>query len=187
VQGQVRDSRGNQLPNRFVEVFHSDLGASERYLGNTWTDARGTFEISFDESSFEENFLERIFRRRPDEHIIIRDRYGVLYRSEIRHSAQDIETFEITIVDTAALYDPYSQSFQREIAFFSAISDTVDPSKIDPQRVATQMLRALSSWSYYTQPKVMELYGYPGPQVPRYPKDVPHDHTLPWNPRKKEQ
>ena len=27
----------------------------------------------------------------------------------------------------------------------------------------------------------MELYGYPGPQVPRYPKLVPHQHTLPWN------
>ena len=30
----------------------------------------------------------------------------------------------------------------------------------------------------------MELYGYPGPQVPRHPKEVQHDHTLPWNAQK---
>jgi hypothetical protein len=27
----------------------------------------------------------------------------------------------------------------------------------------------------------MGLYGYPGPQVPRYPKRVTHQHRLQWN------
>jgi hypothetical protein len=186
VKGKVKDSKGTFLSNLFVEAFHSDFGTSEKSLGNAWTDSNGAFEISFDESVFGENILERILRRRPDEHIVIRDAYRILYKSEIHDGAKDIETFDVTIEDTAPSYDPYSESFQREIASFNAIGDTVDISKINPQRSVTQMVRALSSWSYYTQPKIMELYGYPGPQVPRYPKDVPHDHTLPWNPKKKE-
>lgn len=180
----MKDSKGNRLSNLFVEAFHSDFAASERYLGNAWTDPNGAFEISFDESAFEDNFLERILRRRPDEHIVIRDSYRILYKSDIRRDAQDIETFDAIIEDTTPLYDSYSESLQREIASFNTIGDTVDISRIDPQRATTQMIRAVSSWLYYTQPKVMDLYGYPGPQVPRHPKDVPHDHTLPWNPKK---
>jgi hypothetical protein len=183
VKGTVKDSNGHLLPNLFVEAFHSDFGTSERYLGNALTSTNGAFEISFDETAFEANFLERILRRRPDEHVVVRDWYQMIYKSDIHHAARDIETFDITIEDTTPLYDPYSESSQREIASFNAIGDTVDISKIDPQRASTQMVRALSSWLYYTQPKVMELYGYPGPQVPRYPKEMQHVHTLPWNPR----
>ena len=43
----------------FVEAFHSDFGTSEKSLGNAWTDANGAFDISFDESVFGENILER--------------------------------------------------------------------------------------------------------------------------------
>jgi hypothetical protein len=185
IKGTVKDPNGTFRSNLLVEAFHSDFGSSEKALGSTWTNANGAFEISFDESVLGENILERILRRRPDEHILIRDAYRILYKSEIHHGAQDVEQFDVTIDDTSPIYDPYSESFQREIASFNAIGDTVDISKINPQIASTQMVRALSSWSYYTQPKIMELYGYPGPQVPRYPKEVPHDHTLPWNPKKK--
>jgi hypothetical protein len=180
IRGTLRDPKGNLLSKLFVEAFHSDLGLFERYLGNSWTDANGRFDIRFNEEAFEP-LLERILRRRPDEHIVVRDSHHILYKSEIRRGANDLETFDVVINDTPASYDPYSESLQREIAAFNEIEDTVDLSKVDPQRATTQMLRAISSWSYYTQPKVMELYGYPGPQVPRSPKEVPHDHNLPWH------
>jgi len=180
IRGTLRDPKGNFLSKLFVEAFHSDLGLSERYLGNSWTDAHGRFDIIFNEEAFEP-LLERILRRRPDEHIVVRDAHRILYKSEIRRGANDLESFDVVINDTPALYDPYSESLQREIALFNEIGDTVDLSKVDLQRTTTQMLRAVSSWSYYTQPKVMELYGYPGPQVPRNPKEVPHEHNLPWH------
>jgi len=27
----------------------------------------------------------------------------------------------------------------------------------------------------------VQAQGYPGPQVPRYPKLISHNHSLPWN------
>ena len=71
--------------------------------------------------------------------------------------------------------------FKELIGTFNSIGDTIDISQVDVATSLGQMVRALGNWSYYTTPKIMELYGYPGPQVPRYPKRVPHQHTLPWN------
>jgi hypothetical protein len=182
ITGKVTDQKGKPLSNLFVEAFNSDFGTSEDYLGNTTTDATGAFEITFDAKAFRHPI--DILGRRPDEYVVVRDSYRILYKSEIRNWAKDIENFDITIEDTIPLTDPYSNAFQREIASFRIIGDTIDILQIDPQRAVMQMIRALTSWSYYTQPKIMGLYGYPGPQVPRYPKEVQHEHSLPWNPKK---
>jgi len=61
------------------------------------------------------------------------------------------------------------------------VGDSVDLSLVDNQNVMTQMIRSLSSWMYYTNPVIMNQYGYPGPQVPRYPKKLPnHSHVISW-------
>ena len=179
VAGKVKNEQGKPFSNLFVDAFDSDFGTSEDYIGNAITDSLGEFEITFDDKAFKETF--ELLERRPDVYVVIRDSYRVLYKSEIRSEAKDIEIFDITIKETRPFDDPYANSFQRVIASFNAISDTVDISQIDPRRSITQMIRALGNWSYYTTPKIIQLYGYPGPQVPRYPKRLQHRHSLPWN------
>lgn len=177
--GRVKNDQGNPLAGLFVEAFDSDYGSAGDNLGTAITDSQGEFEVTFDDEAFK-GPLE-ILERRPDEYIVVRDGYRALHTTEVRREAKDEEFFDITIKDTRPFDDPYSGSFERLVATFSAIGDTVDISPADFQRLITQMIRILGSWSYYTRPKVMQSIGYPGPQVPRYPKRLPHKHSLPWN------
>jgi hypothetical protein len=179
IVGKVKDDEGNPVPNLFVEAFDSDNESSADYLANTYTDSQGNFTLTFDDKAFRE--LLEIFEWRPDIYIVLRDSYRILYKSEIRTEAKDLEVFDIILKDTRPIDDPYANTLQRVIASFNSISDTVDISQIYPQRSIRQMIRALTNWSYYTTPKIMELYGYPGPQVPKYSKRVQHNHSLPWN------
>jgi len=174
----VNDVQGNPLSGLFVEVFDSDLTGDD-FLGNAVTDSQGVFEVVFDEKTFKGPF--EILERRPDVYVVVRDAYRVLHKTEIRHETKDEEFFDVTIKDARPFDDPYANSFQRVIASFNTIRDTVDISQADFQRLITQMIRSLASWSYYTRPKVMQSLGYPGPQVPQYPKKLSHKHSLPWN------
>jgi hypothetical protein len=183
VIGKVRDDQGNPLPNLFVEAFDSDYGSSEDYLANTFTDSQGDFTLTFDDKAFQEPL--EILERKPDLYVVIRDSFRVLYKSDIHTEAKDVEFFDITLKETKPVDDPYANTLQRVIASFNSISDTIDISRIDAQRSIRQMIRALTNWSYYTTPKIMTLYGYPGPQVPKYSKRVEHNHSLPWNKREK--
>jgi len=179
IAGNVKDEKGDPVAGVFVEAFDSDFGTSDDYLGNTITDSHGNFTITFDDKAFIERF--EFFERKPDEYIVLRDSYGVLYKSEIRSEAKDLEFFDVILKDTRPVHDPYANTFQREISSLISIADTVTISQVEPRRSINQMIRGLSNWSYYTTPKIMQLYGYPGPQVPRYPKRVKHNHSLPWN------
>jgi hypothetical protein len=181
IVGKVKDDKGTPIPNLFVEAFDSDYGSSEDYLANTYTDSQGNFTLTFDDKAFLEAL--DIFEWRPDIYVVVRNSFRILYKSEIRNEAKDLETFDIILKDTRPVEDPYANTLQRVIASFNSISDTVDISQVDPRRSITQMIRALTNWSYYTTPKIMEAYGYPGPQVPKYSKRVQHIHSLPWNKR----
>jgi hypothetical protein len=179
IAGNVKDEKGDPVAGVFVEAYDSDFWASEDYLENTITDSQGNFTMTFDDKTFKERF--EFFERKPDEYIVLRDSYGMLYKSEIRSEAKDREFFDVILKDTTPVHDPYANTFQREISSLISIADTVTISQVDPRRSINQMIRGLSNWSYYTIPKIMHLYGYPGPQVPRYPKRIKHSHSLPWN------
>ena len=185
ITGIIKDDLGKPLSYLFVEAYDSDFGTSEDYLGNATTDAQGKFEISFDERAFKQDF--EILERRPDIYVKVSDSYRTLYTSQVRSEATDRELyFDITIREPVQFQDPYANTFQRLIATVNAIGDTIDISQVHPQRSITHMVRALGNWSYYTTPKIMQSYGYPGPQVPRYPKKIKHGHSLPWNKRNSE-
>jgi hypothetical protein len=87
----------------------------------------------------------------------------------------------VILKDMRPVHDPYANTFQREISSLISIADTVTISQGDLRRAINQLMRGLVNWSYYTTPKIMHLYGYPGPQVPKYPKRRKHSHSLPWN------
>jgi hypothetical protein len=180
ITGIVKDELGKPIPNLFVDAFDSDFGTSEDYIGKAVTNPQGRFEIAFDDKAYKENF--EFLERKPDLFLTIRDSYRLLHRSEVRSEAQGPEVFfEIILRQQRAFDDPYANTLQRTISTFSSIGDTVDISQVDVLTSLRQMVRALGNWSYYTTPKIMEFYGYPGPQVPRYPKRITHQHTLQWN------
>ena len=178
VTGRLEDEQGSPLPGLFVEVFDSDLTGDD-FLGVTVADSQGKFEVEFDEKAFKGSF--EILERRPDVYVVVRDSYRVLYKTEIQREAEKQVSFDIVIKDTRSFDDPYSNSFQRMIASFNAIGDTLDISQADLQRLIPQMIRVIASWSYYARPKIMQSIGYPGPQVPQYSKRATHKHSLPWN------
>jgi hypothetical protein len=180
ITGIVKDDLGRPIPNLFVDAFDSDFGTSEDYIGKAVTNTQGKFEIAFDDKAYKENF--EFPERKPDLFLTIRDSYRVLHRSAVRPEAQGPEVFfEIILRQQRAFDDPYANTLQRTISTFNSISDTIDVSQVDVATSLRQMVRALGNWSYYTTPKIMEFYGYPGPQVPRYPKRVTHQHSLQWN------
>jgi hypothetical protein len=180
ITGIVRDELGKPVSNVFVDAFDSDFGTSEDYIGKAVTNTQGKFEINFDDKAFKENF--EFLERKPDLFVTIKDSYRMLHKSEIKSEVQGPEVFfEITLSEKRAFDDPYANTFQRIISTFNSMGDTVDISQVDVPTALGQMVRALGNWSYYTTPKIMELYRYPGPQVPRYPKRVSHQHTLAWN------
>jgi hypothetical protein len=181
ITGNVKDEKGDPVAGVFVEAYDSDFWTSEDYLGNTETDSQGDFSMTFDDKAFRERF--EFFERKPDEYIVLRDFYGVLYKSEVRSEAKELEVFHVILKDMRPVHDPYVNTFRRQISSLISMADTVTISQVDPRASIHQVLRNLFNWSYYTRPKIMHLYGYPGPQVPRYPKRVKHSHSLPWNPR----
>jgi hypothetical protein len=180
IKGIVRDELGKPVPDVFVDAFDSDFGTSEDYVGNAMTNTQGKFEITFDDKAFKENF--EFLERKPDLFVTIKNSYRLLHKSNIQSEVPGPEVFfEITLSQKRAFDDPYANALPRTISIFNSIGDTIDISQVNIATSLGQMVRALGNWSYYTTPKIMELYGYPGPQVPRYPKRVPHQHTLPWN------
>jgi hypothetical protein len=180
ITGIVKDELGNPVPGVSVDAFDSDFGASEDYVGNDVTNPQGKFEINFDDKAFKESF--EFLERKPDLFVTVKDSYRLLHKSHVQSEVQGPEVFfEINLSEQRAFDDPYANTLQRMISAFNSIGDTVDISQVDVVTSLRQMIRALGNWSYYTTPKIMEFYDYPGPQVPRYPKHVPHQHTLPWN------
>jgi hypothetical protein len=178
--GNVKDTQGKPRPNLSVEAYDSDFGTSDDYVGNARTNNQGKFEITFDDKSSTEYF--EILERRPDVYIILRDSYCILFKSAIQNEAQGPEIFfDITLKEQTNFEDPYANSFPRIIRTFNSIGDTIDISQVDVATSIAQLIRALGNWSYYTTPKIMQMYGYPGPQVPRFPKRLKHNHSLPWN------
>jgi hypothetical protein len=180
ITGIVRDGLGKPVPDVLVDAFDSDFGTSEDYVGNDVTNSQGKFEINFDDKAFKENF--EFLERKPDLFVTVKDSYRLLHKSEVQSEVLGPEVFfEINLSQQKTFDDPYANTLQRTINTFYSTGDTVDISQVDVVTSLRQMIRALGNWSYYTTPKIMELYGYPGPQVPRYPKLVPHQHMLPWN------
>jgi len=120
----------------------------------------------------------------PEIYIVVRDGTKVLYRSDVRSNPAELEHFDVIIKQEINFSDPYANSFQREIGHILAnvTAEVVDISEVDPARAAEHMIRIFGNLLNYNVLGV-QAHGYPGPQVPRYPKQVPHNHSLPWNER----
>ena len=189
IAGIVKNQQGNPLSNLLVEPFNVDSTTANNYLGNTITDLHGRFEFNFNlevaKKTFEANFSSNKISEvegRPSVYIVVRDSDKILHKSDIYSTAAEMENFDIMIKQEITFTDPYANSFQREVGLILAnvTREVVDLSQVDPARAAQQMIRIFGNLLWYNVQGV-QLHGYPGPQVPRYPKRTLHNHTLPWN------
>ena len=188
ITGAVVDYQQKPLPNIIVECFNK-VPESDIYLGYRATDAKGHFELTFNlepiKSTYKVNLVSNEITNAestPYIYIVVRDGTKILYRSDIRSNPAELEHFDVVIKQEITFYDPYANSFQREIGHILAnvTAEVVDISEVDPARAAEHMIRIFGNLLSYNVLGV-QAHGYPGPQVPRYPKRVSHNHTLPWN------
>jgi len=184
----VTDHRQKPLPNVIVECFNK-VPETDIYLGYRATDAKGQFELTFKhepvKSTYKVNLVSNEISKAestPDIYIVVREGTKILYRSDIRSNPAELENFDIVIKEEINFYDPYANSFQKEIGHILAnvTAEVVDISEVDPKRAADHMIRIFGNLLHYNVLGV-QFHGYPGPQVPRYPKRVSHNHSLPWN------
>jgi hypothetical protein len=184
----VTDNQQKPLTNVIVECFNN-VAERDIYLGYRATDAKGQFELTFNhepvKSTYKVNFISNEISKAkdtPEIYIEIRDGTKILYRSEIRNNPGELEHFDVVMKKEITFSDPYANSFQREIGHILAnvTAEVVDISEVDPARAAEHMIRIFGNLLNYNVLGV-QLHGYPGPQVPRYPKRVSHNHSLPWN------
>ena len=184
----MTDYRQNPLPNVIVECFN-EVPETDIYLGYGATDAKGQFELTFNhepvKSTYRVNLVSNEISKAESTlniYIVVRDGNKILYRSEIRSNPAELDHFDIVIKQEITFSDPYANSFQREIDHLLAnvTAEVVDISEVDPARAAEHMIRIFGNLLTYNVLGV-QAHGYPGPQVPRYPKRVSHNHSLPWN------
>lgn len=186
ITGQIKNSSGNGVKDLLVEAFDDDLGTDDDYLGRAFTKPDGKFEITFDQADFKSQY--DILERNPDVYLLIRDQYGLVHKTGTRKNASGHDLhFDITLPSTTSdsftepYDDPYANAAQIMISQFAAIGDTITVSNINIQRSIPQMLRGINSFLHYTDPRIMKIYRYPGPQVIARPKDfLGHSHVIPW-------
>jgi len=184
----VTDYQHKPIPNIIVECFNK-VPEYDIYLGYRATDANGEFELTFNHESVKSNYRVNLASNEiikaegtPEIYIVVRDGTKVLYRSDVRSNPAELEHFDVIIKQEINFSDPYANSFQREIGHILAnvTAEVVDISEVDPARAAEHMIRIFGNLLNYNVLGV-QAQGYPGPQVPRYPKQVSHNHSLPWN------
>jgi len=188
ITGTVTDYQQKPLPNVIVECFNK-VDESDIYLGYRATDSKGEFELTFNHEPVKGNYRVNLVSNEiikaegtPDIYIAVRDGTKILYKSDIRSNPGELEHFDVAIKQEITFFDPYANSFQREIGHLLAnvTAEVVDISEVDPARAAEHMIRIFGNLLNYNVLGV-QAHGYPGPQVPRYPKRVSHNHSLPWN------
>ena len=142
IKGRIKDIDNKFVTNVKIQAMDSDQewfdDRSDDILGSTWTKNDGSFEISFSEEQYKENFLER----NPDVYLIVRNSLGeTIYVSEIRRGVKKEVvknlTFDIVLdsVEKKIEYsnDPYAQNNQRVIAAFQGIGESVDLTNNDTE------------------------------------------------------
>jgi hypothetical protein len=185
VTGKVFDSSDIPLSDIVVQAFDNDQSWYEDHnddlVGMDRTKPDGTFRISFSDSQFKENILER----NPDLYLVIRDRVGkVLHKTEVRKEVKLNDktrlNFDVKLTPLEK-QDPdiYDNNMTRTFAAFSSITEKVDlPSDI--RGTFLQLFKTISAWALYTREEMWDRIGYDRPQVKRYPWRDKHKHELRW-------
>ena len=84
VNGKIIDFKTNYFNKLKIQAMDSDQQFFEDYnddiLGSAWTNSDGSFIITFDNSTFSDNWLEK----RPEIYFVIRNETGqIIYKTEV--------------------------------------------------------------------------------------------------------
>jgi hypothetical protein len=193
LKGKIIDVNGKPLGNLYSQAIDSDQGFIEDHnddlLGSSRTAADGSFEIAFDDSTFSDSWLEKS----PEIYLIVRNEDGqILHRTEIVKVKSDEKTngtinipIEIKLDSTEKKISlPSSNLYwnnQRIISAFSSVGDTITLNNSEFDRNFRLLISSINAWLIYTNEAIWKKIRYDGPQVPRYPWQIPkHDHKLSW-------
>jgi hypothetical protein len=174
---------------QFFEDQNDDL------LGSSWTKADGSFEITFDDITFSDNWLEKS----PEIYILIRNENGeiihktdILKIDNIDKNKEQIEipiTINLDSIDNIGLLntpgDIYANNSQRILSAFSSLGDVITLNNSNAARNFQLLSSSINAWLIYANELSWKRIGYDGPQVPKYPSKLPgHSHRLTWEEEK---
>jgi hypothetical protein len=183
VRGEVTDNNNNPLSNLVVQAMDSDQGFFEDriddFLESSVTNANGSFEIAFEDSKFKDKWLEN----EPETYLIVRNEKGqILHRTEKIDINKSIKISLDSVEKKTELpnVDPYANNIDRVLSAFGSLADITTFRTIDFERNLRLLISSVNAWVVYTNKIGWDLVGYDGPQVPRYPSNSHHSHTLSW-------
>ena len=177
---------------QFFEDHNDDL------LGSAWTQSDGSFEITLDDLTFSDNWLEKS----PEIYILIRNENGqIIHKTDIlkiENIDKNKEQVEIpitinldsTIDNKIGLLntssdDIYANNSQRILSAFSSLGDVITLNNSNAARNFQLLSSSINAWLIYANELSWKRIGYDGPQVPKYSFKSPgHSHKLTWEEEK---
>jgi hypothetical protein len=193
IKGKIFDVEGKPLDNLHSQAIDSDQGFLEDHnddlLGSSKTTSDGSFEIAFDDSTFADSWLEK----NPEIYLIVRNEEGqILHRTEkleVNPDEKANDTVTVTVNITVESKEkktelPSSALYwtnQRILSAFSSVGDTITLNNSEFERNFRLLISSVNAWLIYTNEAIWRKIGYDGPQVPKYPWQIPsHSHRLSW-------
>lgn len=199
IKGKIIDLTSNPYNNKLkIQAMDSDKQFFEDHnddlLGSAWTKPDKSFEITFDDLTFNDNWLEKS----PEIYLLIRNENGqIIHKTEILKidsNGDNKELVEIPItinldsiepkiglLDTLTDDDIYFNNSQRILSAFSSLGDVVTLNNSNAARNFQLLSSSINAWLIYTNELSWKRIGYDGPQVPRYAYKTPdHSHRLTW-------
>jgi hypothetical protein len=199
IKGKIIDLTSNPYNNKLkIQAMDSDTQFFEDHnddlLGSAWTKPDKSFEITFDDLTFNDNWLEKS----PEIYLLIRNESGqIIHKTEILkidsngHNKElveipitiNLDSIEpkIGLLDTLTDDDIYFNNSQRILSAFSSLGDVVTLNNSNAARNFQLLSSSINAWLIYTNELSWKRIGYDGPQVPRYAYKTPdHSHRLTW-------
>jgi len=192
IKGKITDASGKAINNLNLQAMDSDQEWLEDHnddlLGSSKTGTDGSFEMTFDDSTFTDSWVEQ----KPEIYLIVRNENGqIVHRTErVKIESYDKTNgtisipINITLDSIEKMSDQTSTDLywnnERILSAFSSVGDTITLNNSDFQRNFGLLISSINAWLIYTNEVIWKKIGYDGPQVPRYPLRSQHTHKLSW-------
>ena len=194
IKGKIKSQLIDSFSNLKIQAMDDDQhwfeDRNDDLLGSSWANEDGSFEINFNDLSFQDTWLER----KPEIYLIIRNKDGQIINRTLPIKIEKDNTKNTTIeIDITVSIDsiqknseledidPYVNNNNKILNAFSSLNDIYTFSNSDFVRNFRLLNSSINAWLVYAQEYSWNKIGYDGPQVPKYPrKDPKHDHILSW-------
>lgn len=197
IKGKIIDLTTHSYNKLKIQAMDSDKQLFEDhnddFLGSAWTKTDKSFEITFDDLTFSDNWLDKS----PEVYLLVRNENGqIVHKTDplkIDRKSNNNEPVEIPITINLDTIEPkiglldtftddiYFNNSQRILSAFSSLGDVVTLNNSNAARNFQLLTSSINAWLNYTNELSWKRIGYDGPQVPRYAYKTPnHSHGLTW-------